>query len=385
VWVQANKDKTLKAAGPQGAEDFAHAPGNDKSKWKMPIHDKPAVRTAMSTFHKSDIPDSGKPAAAKKIVNKAQNMGIDPSGFAKSQGLTIDTDDDTDDVDSTVSAGGPGSGPRKGGGSVDHKNLTSKDAAFQSAARDFAAKHSATVDSSTTRTDAARQKSGAANLQRHELTVSHNGNQHTVTGNTHQEVFDKMHQKILNDGTLTYKSPFDGTKTVHTKVTAGGPGSGPRPGGGTNDHMDDGNHNKATSKSDPKDGYGDGQKDPYGYVHDDAKRDAVVGEFKKNGFSDSEMAPAVHDRGLRQMSKTSGTNTEHGVTVFPDGSFKHASGPYREHTGKGVSDVQVLNKEGDLDAAAWQPKTGKGVADVRKFLASKKLLRHKSFASKLLN
>ncbi len=55
---------------------------NDKSTWKLPIHDADHVRNALARFNQADIPAGEKKAVARRLVAAARRYGIDASGFA---------------------------------------------------------------------------------------------------------------------------------------------------------------------------------------------------------------------------------------------------------------------------------------------------------------
>ena len=64
-------------------EDFAYAPGDEPSKWKLPIMDEDHVRNALARFNQTELPADAKEGAKRKILERAHKYGIDTSGFEK--------------------------------------------------------------------------------------------------------------------------------------------------------------------------------------------------------------------------------------------------------------------------------------------------------------
>lgn len=81
--TQAARDKIK-------ASNFA-APDSEK----LPIHDKPHVKAAMSRFGQTDFKNSDeKHAAFNRIVKRAKDFGVNPEGFVKAHGGKLDRADD---------------------------------------------------------------------------------------------------------------------------------------------------------------------------------------------------------------------------------------------------------------------------------------------------
>src|SRR2546422_6627630 len=53
----------------------------DKSTWKLPIHDESHILNAMARFNQADIPADKKKEVARRIVRAAKAQGADTSGF----------------------------------------------------------------------------------------------------------------------------------------------------------------------------------------------------------------------------------------------------------------------------------------------------------------
>src|SRR2546425_844340 len=53
----------------------------DKSTWKLPIHDESHILNALARFNQADIPADRKKEVARRIVRAAKVHGADTSGF----------------------------------------------------------------------------------------------------------------------------------------------------------------------------------------------------------------------------------------------------------------------------------------------------------------
>ena len=61
---------------------FAHVGDpEDKSTWKLPVHDESHILNAMARFNQADIPADKKKEVARRIVRAAKAQGADTSGF----------------------------------------------------------------------------------------------------------------------------------------------------------------------------------------------------------------------------------------------------------------------------------------------------------------
>lgn len=82
--------KTKTVNGVQlASKDFAYVGDpEDISTWSLPIDNAGRVRDAMARFSQTSLPASAKAASARKIVARAKELGIDPSGFAKEHQLS---------------------------------------------------------------------------------------------------------------------------------------------------------------------------------------------------------------------------------------------------------------------------------------------------------
>jgi len=310
VWVDANKSKTV-SGDPVDADDFAYI-GDPKKKetWKLPIHDKGHVRDAMSRFDQTDLPSEAKPKVARKISKRAKGMGIDTTDF---------------DKEYTVKAGGPGSGPRPHGGSgTGHSNSNDQ---------------AATVSEFKNR-----------GYSGHE-TPDPDGTVHLSKSSDDPNTGDRD-AHIHEDGSWTHSDEHYNTKKGGASydvakqlgpvaVKAGGPGSGPRPGGG-HDAYDDGQHGKKPSNDER--GYEDGQRDPAGFKHDHDSRDATVAAFKDKGYKEDTPEPGTEtvDHGGRSLSRDDGAKGFKHAEVHPDGTFTHTAGPWDTYRGRNAGEVGKL-------------------------------------------
>ncbi len=81
--AQADSEHASVGGEPVHRSKFAYVGNpNDKSTWKLPIHDADHVRNALARFNQADIPSSEKKAVARRLVAAARRYGIDASGFA---------------------------------------------------------------------------------------------------------------------------------------------------------------------------------------------------------------------------------------------------------------------------------------------------------------
>jgi hypothetical protein len=318
-WVAANKHRDLSASEATDSADWAHAPGTDTTKWKLPMHNKTAVRNSMANFHTSGVPESGKPAAANKLATRAKSMG-----------LTITTDVANAQDDSDVDAGGAGSEPRKSGGGSAQSDAVRRASDHQTIANDY---------------NKMKDKGAADTAARHQSMAD-----------TYKQAATHYKNGEKSKGDAAVKQ----AKSMAQKwsINAGGPGSGPHKGASPT---------PAANSNDPKGDY--------------TSRDAVSAELRKQGFKD-DYANSTRDDGMRFFSKhvgydpgmTDGTGhaehtTTHSVAVNPDGSFTHTMNGM--HEGKSVADLKRLSDTFKASApapAGQAASVGKGVLALRRVL-----------------
>jgi hypothetical protein len=255
---------------------------------------------------------------------------------------------------SPIYAGGPGSGPRpKGGEQKNNLAVKLSDAKLSQATHEDNAKFY-------------KEQRGAGKNKALNLTLE---NRSRDVAHHYANAVNAYLDGREKDGDAHMAK---GRTTAFARVKAGGPGSGPHPGDGStpksNDAYDDGRHPADAPVKRGPEGFGDGQTDMFGFKHDDAARDAVVNEFKKNGFTENELDPALKEHGLRSLSKESQGQT---ATVRADGRFEHQA---QASTSPVPWARDVVNK-------------GKGAADVQTLAARKMFASHKrgkSLRQKLL-
>lgn len=80
--AEFDKDHASVSGDPVHRNKFAYVGDpEDKSTWKLPIHDESHVRNAMARFGQTDLPANQRSDVAHKLVRAAKAHGIDTSGF----------------------------------------------------------------------------------------------------------------------------------------------------------------------------------------------------------------------------------------------------------------------------------------------------------------
>jgi hypothetical protein len=353
AWAGSNKytsSLTLSATagtdGPSDADDYAYVGDkNDKSTWKLPIHNKTHTRAAMSNFDRTEMPDKHKKVVAQKIVDRATTQGVDASDFAKAQGLTINTD---------LTARGPGSGPRKGGGKGNYASSRQSDvvSAFKN--------HGYTENA---------ERGGAGDKNAVHLTLLHNdmvenkGNAATVFGNGAFRHSDNNGNYTTGTGaqqaTTTasaaawqkFKSdqPDKAAEFLKSRqgaltMVGGGPGSGPRKGGG-----------KGTDIS----------------KYASPRQQNVVGVFKNHGYTELSKRGTSDDKNAVRLGTSSGKGhnfTSSVAVVLGDGRFRHYDTKTGELKGNGMEHATAT-----ASAVAWRRFKNEQPAKAAEFLKGRQL------------